>query len=182
MARQKARKKKQLVKVVCVEITQNKMMKTVAEVPQWEAHVLLALWGEEARPTGDPKYVKRVVPDAADEMQRLADKYGPKDEDTKVVNRVYGAFGPGLRALANEIDLCIAGGGKPENPEVKPLSEHAGSLGVDLQLDNDEDEDPDTNPLSDEEIAALDNAVPTVAVTDPETGEVIEAETFGDLT
>lgn len=177
---------KKKVKVVSIEVTQNKMQKTVCEVPQWEAHVVLALWGDEAAPVGEPRYVDRVVPDAADEMQRLADKYGPKDEDMKVVNQVYGSFGPGLRALANEIALCV-----PDDPSVLEstldFAEHAASLGVDLKIEPekadepDEDVDPDPTPLSDDEIAALANAEPSVGVVDEETGELKTAESFADL-
>ena len=48
-------------KVVClkVEVTQNALLKTVIEVPQWEAQVLIALWGEDAVIKGDAPLADR---------------------------------------------------------------------------------------------------------------------------
>ena len=91
-----------------IEITKNPMLKVPIEVPQWEAHVVLALWGDDAVITGTVVH-KREVPDANDEFTRLANKYGPRDEDIPFVARVYGSFGPGLRALRNEFQVSVAG-------------------------------------------------------------------------
>ena len=91
-----------------IEITKNPMLKVPIEVPQWEAHVVLALWGDDANVTGTV-VLDRDVPEVNDEFTRLANKYGPRDEDIPFVARVYGGFGPGLRALANEFQVSVAG-------------------------------------------------------------------------
>jgi len=91
-----------------IEITKNPLLKVPIVVPQWEAHVVLALWGEDANITGT-EVIDRDVPEVNDEFTRLANKYGPRDEDIPFVARVYGGFGPGLRALANEFDVSVAG-------------------------------------------------------------------------
>jgi len=91
-----------------IEITQNPMLKAPIVVPQWEAHVVLALWGEDAQITGTT-VINREIPEANDEFTRLANKYGPRDEDIPFVARVYGSFGPGLRALENEFQASTAG-------------------------------------------------------------------------
>lgn len=91
-----------------IEITKNPMLKVPIEVPQWEAHVVLALWGDDANVTGTI-VIDRDVPEVNDEFTRLANKYGPRDEDIPFVARVYGGFGPGLRALANEFQVSVAG-------------------------------------------------------------------------
>ncbi len=95
-----------------IEVTKNPLMKIVVEVPQWEAHVVLALWGEDANVTGTVVR-ERKVPQANDEFTRLANKYGPPDEDIPFVARVYGSFGPGLRALENEFQVSVAGSNIP---------------------------------------------------------------------
>lgn len=90
-----------------IMITKNPMLKVPVVVPQWEAHVLLALWGEDAQVTGT-QVVDRVIPETGDEFTRLANKYGPRDEDIPFVARVYGSFGPGLRGLAKEFEASLA--------------------------------------------------------------------------
>jgi hypothetical protein len=95
-----------------IEITKNPLMKIVVEVPQWEAHVVLALWGEDANVTGTVVR-ERKVPQSNDEFTRLANKYGPPDEDIPFVARVYGSFGPGLRSLENEFQVSVAGSNIP---------------------------------------------------------------------
>lgn len=87
-------------------------MKVVVEVPQWEAHVLLAMWDDDANVIGTV-VVDRAIPEVNDEFTRLANKYGPRDEDIPFVARVYGGFGPGLRALANEFQVSVAGSNIP---------------------------------------------------------------------
>ncbi len=91
-----------------IEVTKNPLLKVPIVVPQWEAHVVLALWGDDANVTGTI-VIDRVIPEANDEFTRLANKYGPRDEDIPFVARVYGGFGPGLRALENEFRVSIAG-------------------------------------------------------------------------
>ncbi len=93
------------VRQLKVEVTQNSLLKTVSDVPQWEAQVLLAVWGEDARIIGE-EVVERNIPDAGDEFARLAFKYGPKDDDNPFVARVYGNFGPGIRSLAREFEAA----------------------------------------------------------------------------
>ncbi len=95
-----------------IEITKNPLLKVPIEVPQWEAHVVLALWGDDANVTGTI-VLDRDIPEANDEFTRLANKYGPRDEDIPFVARVYGGFGPGLRALANEFQVSVAGSNIP---------------------------------------------------------------------
>lgn len=175
MANSKAAARLGKVKVVRVEVTQNKLLKTVAEVPQWEAQVLLALWGEDARVIEKPRFVERRLPlSVEDEFQRLVDKYGPRDEDTPIVAKVYGSYGPGLRALNREIDISIPGGFGETEPEEPTIAERANAAGIDLP-----DIDPDDGALTDEQIDALDIA-PTVSVRD-ENGEVKAIEDFSDL-
>ena len=89
------------VKYLSVEITKGKMSKIVTSLPQWEAQVVVALWGEEAQILGEG-FEMRELPEVNDEFTRLANKYGPRDEDVPMVARVYGSFGPGLKALENE--------------------------------------------------------------------------------
>jgi hypothetical protein len=91
-----------------MEITKNKMQVSVCEVPQWEAQVLLGLWGDDARVV-DTVEEERELPDPSTEFERLANKYGPKDEDVPVVAKVYGSFGIGNNALAREIQASIIG-------------------------------------------------------------------------
>lgn len=93
------------VRFLKVEITQNSLLKTIAEVPQWEAQVLLAVWGEDAVVQGEVA-TTRELPDPRDEFARLANKYGPKDDDNPFVARVYGNFGPGIRALEKEFQAA----------------------------------------------------------------------------
>lgn len=104
-----------------ITITKNPMLKVPLEVPQWEAHILLALWGEDAQVTGTVVY-ERDIPETNDEFTRLANKYGPRDEDIPFVARVYGSFGPGLRGLEQEFRASIANSpvasvADPENAE-----------------------------------------------------------------
>lgn len=77
------------------------MSKIVTSLPQWEAQVVVALWGEEAQILGEG-FEMRELPEVNDEFTRLANKYGPRDEDVPIVARVYGSFGPGLKALEQE--------------------------------------------------------------------------------
>ena len=95
-----------------IEVTKNPLLKVPIVVPQWEAHVVLALWGDDANVTGTV-VIDRDVPEVNDEFTRLANKYGPRDEDIPFVARVYGGFGPGLRALANEFQVSVAGSNIP---------------------------------------------------------------------
>lgn len=97
------------VKYLLVEITKGKMSKIPARVPQWEAQVLVALWGEEAQIVGE-SFEMRELPEVNDEFTRLANKYGPRDEDVPMVARVYGSFGPGLKALEQEFESSILDG------------------------------------------------------------------------
>ena len=89
------------VKYLTVEITKDKMTKIVVTLPQWEAQVAVALWGDEAQITGE-SFEMHELPKVNGEFTRLADKYGPRDEEVPVVAKVYGSFGPGLRALEQE--------------------------------------------------------------------------------
>jgi hypothetical protein len=118
------------VKVLRVKVTQNKLLATVSRVPQWEAHVLLAAWGDDAQIIGED-YDERPVPDINDEFKRLADKYGPKDEDTPYVAKVFGSFGPGLRALENEIRISVKGAAAPA--PAPSIGERANAAGINIE-------------------------------------------------
>jgi len=72
------------------------------EVPRWEIPVLQVIHGNDVVVVGQ-KIVKRAIPEPADEFQRLANRYGPKNEDIPAVAAIYGNFGPGTTALRNEI-------------------------------------------------------------------------------
>ena len=72
------------------------------EVPRWEVPVLQVIHGNDIKVVGQ-KVVERAVPQPAVEFQRLADRYGPKNEDLPAVAAVYGNYGPGTQALRNEI-------------------------------------------------------------------------------
>lgn len=105
------------VKFLKVKVTRGAMTTLSVSVPQWEAQVLLALWGEEAEVVGE-KVEQRKLPDVADEFTRLANKYGPRDEDVPTVAKVFGSFGPGLRALEAEFAASVVdsdGAGGPED-------------------------------------------------------------------
>ena len=152
-----------------IEVTKNPLMKIVVEVPQWEAHVVLALWGEDANVTGTVVR-ERKVPQANDEFTRLANKYGPPDEDIPFVARVYGSFGPGLRALENEFQVSVAGSNIPSQAaqvseakvEIVAPATLAGFEGSkaptepELELDDAPTELGNTE-LTDEQIDAIDN-------------------------
>lgn len=152
-----------------IEITKNPLLKVPVEVPQWEAHVVLALWGDDANVTGT--IVRdRVVPSANDEFTRLANKYGPADEDIPFVARVYGSFGPGLRALAQEFEVSVAGSNLPSQAaqvsevkvEVAAPAELAGFEGSaapkapELELDEGETRELGSTELTEEQIDAID--------------------------
>lgn len=89
-----------------MKVTKNAMMTVTAKVPQWEAHVLQALWGEDAQIV-ETYEVDGALPEAGDEFTRLANKYGPRDEDIPMVAKVYGSFGPGIRSLEREFAASI---------------------------------------------------------------------------
>jgi len=60
--------------------------------------------------------VKRAIPDPGEEFQRLAARYGPKNEAVPAVAAVYGNFGPGTLALRKEIrDSLTSVGATPDN-------------------------------------------------------------------
>ncbi len=72
------------------------------EVPRWEIPVLQVIHGNDVVVVGQT-IVKRAIPDPGEEFQRLAARYGPKNEDVPAVAAIYGNFGPGTAALRNEI-------------------------------------------------------------------------------
>lgn len=72
------------------------------EVPRWEIPVLQAIHGNDLQVVGNV-VVKRAIPEPSDEFQRLATRYGPKNEKTPAVAAVFGNFGPGTAALRNAI-------------------------------------------------------------------------------
>lgn len=72
------------------------------EVPRWEIPVLQVIHGNDIVVVGQ-KIVERAIPEPSAEFQRLADRYGPKNEDTPAVAAVYGNYGPGTQALRREI-------------------------------------------------------------------------------
>lgn len=117
----------QKVKYLNVEITKGKMSKIITSLPQWEAQVLVALWGDEAQVVGEGS-VMRELPEVNDEFTRLANKYGPRDEDVPMVARVYGSFGPGLKSLEHEFGASvIRGEDDREVPALAVVAESANS-------------------------------------------------------
>ena len=176
MARSKTPIKTVRTKMLKVEVSKNKMTKHVSEVPQWEAHVLMALWGDDARVIDEPYYIDRRAPASAeDEFQRLADKYGPKDADTPLIAQVYGSFGPGLRSLSREIDIST----EPVEDEDEPVAAEpvvVEPVVVEPVVAEPVVAEPDIEGegLTEAEVDALANAAPTVSVT-TEDGEVVEA-------
>jgi len=84
-------------------------------VPRWEIPVLQVLHGNDLQVTGQT-IVKRAIPDPSAEFQRLADRYGPRNEDLPAVAAVYGNFGPGTQALRREIrDSLTSAGATPSD-------------------------------------------------------------------
>ena len=71
-------------------------------VPHWEIPVLQVIHGNNLTVVGQ-KIVARAVPDPGAEFKRLADRYGPKNEDVPAVAAIYGNFGPGTTKLRAEI-------------------------------------------------------------------------------
>lgn len=89
-----------------VRITQNQMTQHVVEVPEWEVGVLMAQWNDDAEVIEDetsPFTVSRKLPQPRDEFERLAQRYGPKHEETPFVAGVFGNFGPGVNKLRDAI-------------------------------------------------------------------------------
>lgn len=72
------------------------------EVPRWEVPVLQVIHGNAVEIVGQV-VIDRAVPDPAAEFQRLAARYGPKNEKVPAVAAIYGNFGPGTTALRTEI-------------------------------------------------------------------------------
>lgn len=71
-------------------------------LPRWEIPVLQVLHGDSLKVISQV-IVERSIPNPSDEFQRLATRYGPKNEDVPAVGAVYGQFGPGVTALRNEM-------------------------------------------------------------------------------
>ena len=85
------------------------------EVPRWEVPVLQVIHGNDVVITGQV-IVDRAVPDPAAEFQRLATRYGPKNEKVPAVAAIYGNFGPGTTALRTEIRNSLTSiGATPDN-------------------------------------------------------------------
>ena len=72
------------------------------EVPRWEIPVLRVIHGNDVTIVGQI-IIDRAAPDPAAEFQRLATRYGPKNEKVPAVAAFYGNFGPGTTALRAEI-------------------------------------------------------------------------------
>lgn len=72
------------------------------EVPRWEIPILKVIHEGNVKVIGQT-IVSRPIPDPAAEFQRLAARYGPKNEDVPAVAAVYGNFGPGTKALREAI-------------------------------------------------------------------------------
>lgn len=70
--------------------------------PRWETPVLQALH-ESGVYVLEQTVLEREIPNPGSEFTRLAARYGPKNEDVPYVAAVYGRFGPGVKALRNEI-------------------------------------------------------------------------------
>ena len=75
-------------------------------VAPWEVPVLQAAHGDNDVSVVGEKDVKREPPDAADEFERLRNRYrAPAGENAiPYVVQVYGSHGAGVNALADAID------------------------------------------------------------------------------
>ena len=169
------------VKYLTIEITKDKMTKIVVTLPQWEAQVAVALWGDEAQITGE-SFEMHELPKVNGEFTRLADKYGPKDEEVPVVAKVYGSFGPGLRALEQEFAASTE---KTGNGAARGNSDGI-SPGVQLP-GSDKTFGPDAVPEVKDDIPALAGNVITVGGEVKPIEEVLndaaeKAAEFDDLT
>lgn len=114
-----------------VEVALNKMSTTVAHVAEWEVPVLIAQWGDDARIVeGDEGMTIEDIklPEPRDEFERLAQRYGPKHEDTPYVAGVYGNFGPGVNALRDAMIRATQPLPPPIEEEVEALGSGEGSL------------------------------------------------------
>lgn len=86
------------VKYDVVQIRMNELSTVNKKVAPWETPVLQAIHGEDVIVKGSEIVAIKAVLSPEDEYARLANRYGPRDE-TKYVERVYGAFGPGYAAI-----------------------------------------------------------------------------------
>ncbi len=133
-----------------VNVTLNPMTQQVVEVPEWELHVVQAQWGDDAQIIEDSEFtVERKLPDPRDEFERLAQRYGPRFEDTPHVASVYGNFGPGVNALRDAIAASTKPVPAPFVEETAPVA--AGGVSV-AELGLDEGGDTEINL---DELAAL---------------------------
>lgn len=89
------------------------------EVPRWEVPVLQVIHGNNVVVVGQT-IVKRAIPDPADEFQRLASRYGPRNEDVPAVAAIYGNFGPGTAALRKEIRDSLTSAAETPVPYFTP--------------------------------------------------------------
>lgn len=117
------------VRHVKVEVTLNKMSKHEVTVPEWELPVLQAQWGSAVVILDDNILIDRKLPEPNDEFARLAQRYGPKHEETPYIAGVYGNFGPGVNALRTAIiESTKERLEMPVEPNIAPLA--AGSEGA----------------------------------------------------
>lgn len=136
------------VKFLEVQVTKSKMSRVTTWVPQWEAHVLVALWGDDAEITGQ-RIQDRNIPEVNDEFQRLVNKYGPRDEEIPMVARVYGSFGPGLRSLEREFGASTVASETPSIDDASVAPDESANGGVDagpVLPGSDETFGPDATP------------------------------------
>lgn len=94
-----------MLKYIRAKIRLSELHSQNVTVPAWELPLLQAIHGTGVREIGDV-HVDRPAPAAADEFARLAGKYRHPENtpDNPYVAQVYGAFGPGVARLQQEID------------------------------------------------------------------------------
>ena len=87
-----------------VQIARSETTTAVVVVPPWEVAVLAAVHGGDITSVVGVTPVRRELPEAAAEYERLANKYG-KDEENgqEYVAMVYGVGARGVTALQAEI-------------------------------------------------------------------------------
>jgi hypothetical protein len=97
-----------MLKYISAKIRLSELHAQNVAIPAWELPILQAVHGAGVSEVGELE-VDRPAPEAADEFQRLAMKYRHPENspESPFVAQVYGAFGPGISRLAQEIERAV---------------------------------------------------------------------------
>lgn len=117
-----------MFKVLKVKVRRSPQHVQHVEVPAWELPVLQAVHGAGVTVEGE-RFLARELPDADTEFSRLSRRYKHPESSPEApyVSQVYGAFGPGVMKLRDEIARAApkaeeAGSAAPaEMEDVDPL-------------------------------------------------------------